>query len=270
MTVEDTWADAESALSQFLRENPDVQHALLESPLAELSPADAYLRGSVLEERVGFDAARDAYASADSRLYSEEVRRARDEALGYVVEVVRGGDGLVVDVATGRGTLLERLLDATDRPLVATDVSSTILGHLRRRLGDERVRYITADARSLPFEDASVPTCVSHVGLANVPENDALLAELRRVGRELVVTHVFYPEGDDENRSVAREHGLETLLVRSSALDAFGAAGWKVEILAEQEVNAEPTPESLLIPGVRIDAIPVAATTATWCVLYAR
>jgi ubiquinone/menaquinone biosynthesis C-methylase UbiE len=180
------------------------------------------------------------------------------------------GEGLVVDVATGRGTLLARLLDATERPLVATDVSPTILGHARRRFGEDRVRYVVADARSLPFEDASVSTLVSHVGLANVPDADALLRELRRVGGELVATHVFYPEDDEDNRAAAREQGLETLLMRSSALAAFAATAWELEIESERAVHVEPTPDSVLIPGVRIDGIPVAATTATWCVLKAR
>ena len=243
---------------------------MLESPLEELSPADTYLRGSVLEEREGFDAARDAYASADARLYSEDVRRALDAVLSHVIDVVRSGDGLVVDVATGRGTLLARLLDVTTRPLIATDVSATIIGHVQRRFGDDRLRYVVADARSLPFEDASVPTLVSHVGLANVPEADALLRELRRVGRELVTTHVFYPEDDAANRTAAREQGIEVLLVRSSAIAAFDAAGWQLEIESEHLVEAEPTPDSVLIPGLRIDGIPVAATSATWCVLHAH
>ena len=60
--------------------------------LEELSPADTYLRGSVLEEREGFDAARDAYASADARLYSEDVRRALDAVLSHVIDVVRSGE----------------------------------------------------------------------------------------------------------------------------------------------------------------------------------
>jgi hypothetical protein len=268
--VEDTWAEAESALSTYLRAHPDVERALLETPLEQLAPADAYLRGSVLEERAGFDAARETYAFADEGLYSADVRAARDASLARVVDVVRAGDGPIVDVATGRGTLLERLLRGAERPLVATDVSPTILAQVRRRLGEERVRYVVADARSLPFDDASVPTLVSHIGLANVPDGEALLRELRRVGRELVVTHVFYPADDETNRTAAAEHGLETLLFRATALEAFRAAGWEVEIEDERGVASEPTPESVLIPGVRIDGIPVAETIATWCMLRAR
>jgi ubiquinone/menaquinone biosynthesis C-methylase UbiE len=195
------------------------------------------------------------------------VRDARDACLKHVVELTRGGEGLVLDVATGRGTLLELLLRRTSRPVGAMDVSPTILRRVRERLGDERVEYVAADAHELPFGDGEVPTLVSHLGLANVPAT--ALGELRRVGRELVATHVFYPDEDAENRAAAREAGLEELLFRSGALETLADAGWDAEIEAERAVRAEPTPESALVPGVRIDCIPVVETTAMWCVLRA-
>ena len=268
--AEDTWAEAESALSRHLRENPEIERALLHSSLDGLNGADLFLRASVVEERSGFAAAREAYALADERTYEPEVRAARDAMLDRVVELVRKGGGTVVDVATGRGTLLERLLARTERPLVATDISPTVLERVRHRLGDERVEYVAADARALPFEDAAIPTFASHVGLANVPDAMPLLRELRRAGRELVATHVFYPESDEENRRAARELGLEELLFRESAVRAFAAACWELEVESGQEVAAGPTPASALIEGVRIDALPVATTRISYCVLVAR
>jgi SAM-dependent methyltransferase len=221
----------------------------------------------VLEEREGFAAARGAFAYADEQLYSADVRRARDACLTHVVELVRGGEGLVLDVATGRGTLLELLVRDTARPLAATDISAAVLSRVRQRLGGEGVEYVAADAHELPFPDGSAATLVSHLGLANVPPT--ALRELRRVGRELVATHVFYPEDDAENRAAARKAGLENMLVRSTALQELAGAGWQTTTEAEQTVRARPTPESALVPGVRIDALPAVETTATWCVLRA-
>jgi hypothetical protein len=240
---------------------------MLESRLEALNGADAFLRAQVLEERDGYAAAREAFAFADEHLYSPEVREARDACLGHVVELARGGDGLILDVATGRGTLLELLMRGTARPLSATDVSPTILRRVRARLGGERIECVPADAHGLPFADGSVPTLVTHLGLANVPAS--ALPELRRVGRELFATHVFYPEDDAENRKAAREAGLEQLLVRSAALQALADSGWNATTEAERTVRARPTPASALVPGVRIDGIPVVETTATWCVLRA-
>ena len=268
--AEDTWAEAESALSRHLRENPEIERALLHSPLDGLNGADLFLRASVVEERSGFTAARKTYELADEKTYEPEVRAARDAMLDRVAELVRDGEGTVVDVATGRGTLLERLLAATERPLVATDISPTVLERVRRRLGAERIQYVVADAHALPFDDAAVPTFASHVGLANVSDAAPLLRELRRAGRELIATHLFYPEADEENRRAARELGLDELLFRESAFRAFAAAGWTLAVESDQEVSAAPTPASALIEGVRVDALPAAPTRISYCVLVAR
>jgi hypothetical protein len=44
----------------------------------------------------------------------------------------------------------------------------------------------------------------------------------------------------------------------------------EAEVDLEREVHAEPTPAPQLVPGVRIDGLPVAPAQATWCVLVAR
>jgi SAM-dependent methyltransferase len=243
---------------------------LLESPLDELNGADLFLRATVLEERQGYAAAHDSYTLADERLYSADVRDAREAMLGRVLEHPAGGHGAVADIATGRGTLLERLLEGTQRPLVGTDVSETVLGRVRARFGTERVEYVVADARSLPFEDASIATLVSHLGLANVPDADALLRELRRIGRELIATHVLFRDDDEPNIAAARELGLDALGTRDAASNTFAAAGWSAAVELEREVRADPTPVSELIPGVGIDGLPVVPAPVTWCVIVAR
>ena len=193
----------------------------------------------------------------------------RDTALRHVVERVSGGDGPVVDIATGRGMLLERLAGATSRPIVATDISPTILGRVRTRLAAADVMYVAADAHALPFRDASIPTLVSHVGLANVPDAPSLLRELRRAGASLYATHVLYEDSDEANRNAARARGIDTLLFRETALRAFAEAGWRATFAAERAVRSEPTSASAVIPSVEIDALPVQATRVTWCVVEA-
>jgi len=261
--MEDAWAAVESALSGFLREQPDVERALLDSPLESLNGADAYLRASVLEERGG-DAAK-AYMRADESCYPQEVRAARDAAVARLVELVRDGTGPILDVATGRGRLLEELVAGTSRQLVATDVSPHVLRGTERRVPGPR--YVVADAHALPFADAEIETLVTHLGLANVPRGRELLQELRRVGREVVATHILYPADDEENLAAARALGLGELFVREQALAAFVEAGWDVAFEYEQEVHASPTPKSALLPGVGIDSLPVRETRLTWCVL---
>lgn len=263
--VDDSWAVTESAFAAFLRENPAAERGLLDSPLESLNGADAYLRAAVLEER-GEDAAA-TFRVADEKCYPAEFRAARDGALERVVELTQGRDGLLVDVATGRGDLLGCLLAVTSRPVVATDVSPHALRATERRLPGPR--YVVADACSLPFDDGEVETLVTHLAFGNVAGGRRLLRELRRVGQELIATHVFYPADDQVNRAAARDLGLEELLVRETALPAFAAEGWDVSVEYEREAKAKPTPSSALVPGLGIDTLPVEDTHITWCVLRA-
>lgn len=197
------------------------------------------------------------------------MRAARESAFAHAVSLVARGQGVVVDVATGRGTLLERLL-ATGRPLVATDVSPTILRRVEARLGSDRISYVAADAHELPFAEGEIPTLTTYVGIGNVPDTAPLLCELRRVGRELVAVHTFYPDDGDENAEAIRAAGYAEALFREELLAAAENAGWTVAVEAERTVAPSPTPDSVLVPGLRIDGIPAAASTATWCVLHAR
>ena len=110
----------------------------------------------------------------------------------------------------------------------------------------------------------------SNLGLQNVEQPGALLAEMRRIagGRLLAVSALYRPD-DTANREAAENAGFAELAFRESALAAFEAAGWRVAVVNSCTAPARPTPQSALIPGARIDAFPVAPTTAEWCVLDA-
>jgi hypothetical protein len=66
----DIWAAAESGLSQALRENPELERALLDPLADELGPADRMFRSFVLEERGIYT----EVASLDD-LYTPEMER---------------------------------------------------------------------------------------------------------------------------------------------------------------------------------------------------
>ena len=59
-------------------------------------------------------------------------------------------------------------------------------------------------------------------------------------------------------------------LYEDLACESFARAGFRVEVKNVCRGRALPTPESRLIPGARIDALPVADTELTWCTLVAR
>lgn len=272
---EDLWAQAESGLARHLREHPEVERALLAPPLDDLAPADRLYRALVLEERGDVEAAAEAFARAERKLYTAGYLSCHRRSLDAVLEVLARSDGLVVDIASGRGTLVERALRELERPVVATDASPLVLLRTRRRLAAQglgrRLGLLAFDARRAPFRAGSVPTLTTFLGLGNIAEPGGLLRELRRLsaGSFLAVAQ-FFPAEDEANAVSIRAAGLAALLYRQSALAELEEAGWRVGVAAECRTIARPTPAGVVIAGAQVDALPVRETELEWCVLDAR
>ncbi|MGQ9592971.1 MAG: methyltransferase domain-containing protein [Anaerolineae bacterium] len=271
----DLWEESESRLGAYLREHPEVEQQLLETPPEALAPADLFYRALALEERGDFAQARELERRATERLYTSEYLACHERQLAYVVGQLAGVQGPVVDLATGRGGLVERLARETEALIVATDFSPRVLRRNRRWWGHlglrERISLLALDARRTPFRDRAIATLTSNLGLPNIEHPGALLRELRRVvSGTFYAISFFYPEEDEANARLIREMGLETLLFRGPCLEAFRAAGWEVEVAHRREGRALPTPTGVVLEGAGIDALPVAETTLEWCTLVAR
>lgn len=185
-----------------------------------------------------------------------------------------GGEGPVVDIATGRGALLERLAREVERPLVATDVSPTVLSRTRARLAalglNGRITFIACDARRTPFRDGAAAALTSFLGLANIQEPGPLLSELRRIatGPLLAIT-TFYPAEDDANAEAIRSLRLDRLLYRDALLEELASTRWRAEIRHAVAADARPTPAGVVLEGARIDGLPTAPTVVEWCLVAA-
>jgi len=269
---DDLWAQMEGWLPKYLREHPDVERLLMESPLDTLDPADQRFRANVLEERGQLDEALAVRAEA-TPVYTAEQLTASEDQTEYVLRFLEASEGPVVDLASGGGALVEEIARSLDRPVIATDFSPTILRRARIRLQHlglyDRVSLLAFDARQTPLRNSSVQTMTSNQGLPNIREPGPLLTELRRVvsGHFAAMT-IFYDEEDQSNAAAIRELQVTDLLYRDRAVAAFRTAGWEVEILNSRSALARPTPRSQLL-GVGIDGLPVVETTLDYCVLLA-
>jgi len=183
-------------------------------------------------------------------------------------------EGPIVDLASGRSYLVEKIVQSLKRPVIASDFSPSVLRRDRQRLEFwsvyDQVSLLTFDARRTPFKTGAVNTLTSNLGLPNIREPGHVLGELRRIvdGTFLAISQ-FYPEDNTANTSKIREAGLEMLLFRRAALESFVEAGWQVEVAHAGFGKAQPTPTSVLLEGAGIDTLPVAETTLEWCVLSA-
>jgi ubiquinone/menaquinone biosynthesis C-methylase UbiE/uncharacterized protein YbaR (Trm112 family) len=271
----DLWQEAESGLTSYLREHPQVRSLLMDQPVEGLSPADLYFRAIALEESQSFTEALRLEKMALEKIYSETYRSCWESQVRFVLEFLQGASESVIDLASGHGYLVEKLLQTTIPWVVATDVSPRVLR--RNRLMFEhaglydRLSLIAFDARHTPFRTQSVQTLTTNLGLPNISDPENLLAELRRIvdGVFLCITH-FYPEDDALNAEALRDAGFSALMYRQSTMEHFRAAGWTVDIENECRGLAKPTPASELIEGAGIDAFPVQDTTLEWCVIVAH
>ena len=272
---DDLWKLVDSRLMQYLREHPKVERKLMDVPLDSLGPADQFFRAMALEERGEYAEAKAVEELADEGLYTPEVRACRDSQYEYMLEHLSGVEGPIVDLASGRCYLVERMARALERPIVATDFSPSVLRRDRRWLEFlglyDRVSLLAFDARRTPFKDGAVETLTTNQGLPNIEEPGKLLRELRRiVSGTFMALHHFYPEDDGANAAVLRQVGLATLLFRASALERFIEAGWQVEAANICAGRALPTPTGVVLEGASIDGLPAAETVLEWCVLVAR
>lgn len=270
----DLWEQTSTALGRYLKEHPEVEERLMASPVAALSPADRFYRALALEERGDFAQARAIAEAALADLYTPEYLACHESQRLWVIDRIRSRPGPVVDLASGRGDLAERIARELHRPVIATDFSPRVLRRDRRALEAaglyEHVSLMAMDARRTPLKDGTVSTLTTNLGLPNIEKPGELLAELRRVvsGEFLAITH-FYPNDDEANLGPLREFGVAPLLVRESLVDLMTQAGWRVEVANARMGRALPTPASELLEGAQIDALPVAETVLEWCTIRA-
>lgn len=273
LTRNDLWEQSESGLVKFLREHPEIERQLMEAPLETLNSTDQFFRMFVLEERGNFEEAKRVEKSTGMRLYTPEVLNCLNSQTDYVINWLSSSSGPIVDLASGRGYLVEKIVQKLKRPVAATDFSISVLRkNLTRLKGSElydNISFLAFDARRTPFRDRAISIMTTNLGLANIEEPGSLLKELRRVvnGTLVSISH-FYPEEDEENAKVICDAKLDKLLFKHSALEYFQKSGWEVEIKNSCACKASPTPPSNVLEGAKIDEIPVADTFLEWCVLF--
>jgi SAM-dependent methyltransferase len=139
--------------------------------------------------------------------------------------------GVVLDIGCGSGRALPPLRQAVGAAgsVIALDLTPEMLAVARPASISARAALVLADARSLPFADASADAIFA-AGLVNhLPNTEAGLRELARVTRKGGLLVLFHPSG---RAALAARHGhvlaadeplAEGMLRRSTA-----AAGWEL------------------------------------------
>ena len=157
-----------------------------------------------------------------------------DDLPAYGAAVAEAGirrGGVAIDVGCGTGRALPPLREAVgpDGSVIAVDLTPEMLAAARPKSTAAGAAVILADARALPFGDASADAIFA-AGLVNhLPDTEAGLRELARVVRPGGLLVLFHPSG---RAALAARHGRDLdpdepladgMLRRSTA-----AAGWRL------------------------------------------
>lgn len=247
---------------------------MMDRPIEDLSPTDQHFRALVLEERWDFTGSRQAEELSNQNLYTSAHMECWNGQVEYTLDALATLGGPIVDLASGRCYLVEKIVERLRKPVVASDFSPSVLRRdkeLFEFLGLENfVSLLAFDARRTPFKAGSIEAMTTNLGLPNIKEPGLLLHELNRIvgGTMLAISH-FFPVDDGPNKQVIEDAGLDGLLYRRSALRHFAFAGWSADVENTCIATALPTPASTILEGARADGLPVAPTELEWCVLRA-
>ncbi len=159
-----------------------------------------------------------------------------DDLPAYRAAVAEAGirrGGVAIDVGCGTGRALPRLREAvgSDGSVIAVDLTPEMLAAARPKSSAAGAAVILADARALPFADASADAIFAAGLVDHLPDTEAGLRELARVVRSGGLLVLFHPSG---RAALAARHGrvlaadeplADGMLRRSTA-----AAGWRLTV----------------------------------------
>ncbi len=256
LSGEDQW---EQIGRGFMNGQEEMEKRLLETPLVELSTADRLIKAVALWYRGDFEEYRRLIEDALTGIYTDEYNEAMKKSLNCMVNLVKEEQGVILDLASGMGGLLQELLSSTKGGFISVDVSPTssfgLLQYLRYRNWGDRVQQLIADAACLPLKDNSVDVVTTAAGFQNMQDAEPVFKEIRRVSKKLITLCIFF-ERDDPNLAYVRDKSLH---VASLFREGLEKAGWSVSMEIVLKARAEPTPQSEIL-GIRPDRLPVSPT----------
>lgn len=104
---------------------------------------------------------------------NKETLEAQKMQREYMENLIEGFSGIVCDLSTGMGSMLQRLLNANNKnfSIVCTDIDKRILMCTRKlkQTDDNRVFYVATDGRYMSIKDKSFDYITSLAALGNIP-----------------------------------------------------------------------------------------------------
>lgn len=149
----------------------------------------------------------------------------------------------VVDLGCGTGNLAAALTEHLDEQgrVIAVDFSERMLEQARAKVRDPRVRWVLADAVSLPLEDASADHVICFSAWPHFPEPLRVAEQVRRVlvpGGKLAVWHaISRAEVNAIHKQVAPAVRSDLLLPADEVARMLRAEGFEPELQVDDSTR---------------------------------
>lgn len=181
---------------------------------------------------VKYEKIRKQYAS----FLSEEQREA-DRALIHALAKAVSKERLVLDVASGMGSLLLVLSQELekDTDVVGTDVDEKPLRGAKLKLKDQKsydkVSLCVMDCKHLALEPGKLPCVTSNFGLDNIPETKKAFEEVSRVLMPegcLALTTVWLKE-DSKSLALAEKYDVAAIATENRLVQMLEETSFKLD-----------------------------------------
>ncbi|MDD4774626.1 MAG: methyltransferase domain-containing protein [Eubacteriales bacterium] len=159
----------------------------------------------------------------------------------YMKGLIEDFSGVVCDLATGFGVMLQKLLDSQNKNfnIICTDIEKALLVVTRRikKTDDNRVFYIASDGRYMSIKDQTIDYITSRSAFGGIPESDKVARELYRIlkpGGKLIIYGRFIEEGS-KSLEIAKSQGpaLRTVDEFLNALESGGFENIDTAVVSE-------------------------------------
>ena len=222
-----------------------------------LENPDAFLKRELQEK----DWEEDYQAKKNSE--TKEAERMLNE---YTDALLQSLSGTVLDLATGMGRMLRKVLAANQAVnVVCTDIDPRILAWTRivLKTDDKRVAYVAADGRELPFPNDCFDYVTSFAAFGNIPDSDKVANELYRVLKKngQLIIQGGYIEKGSKSHELAKQYHLEQGLLEENLIACLRKAGF-TDIDSHIVANAVWAENPY-------DLLPVAGDIQKYCVIRA-
>ena len=179
-----------------------------------------------------YDKIRKEYAS-----YLSEEQREADRALIDKIAKTVSKERLLLDVASGMGTLLLVLSQRLEKGknVLGTDIDEKPLRGTKLKLKEQksysRVSLCVMDGKHLAVKPRKLPCVTSYFGLDNIPETKKAFQEVCRVlipkGR-LILTTLWFKE-DSRSLALAEKLGFGAITTENRLTRTLEETGFKID-----------------------------------------